>query len=44
MDDTPSNLIDDRYFYAEAPDLVGKYACGLAREAAAAQFHRYKVV
>jgi hypothetical protein len=43
MDDMPSNLIDDRYFYAEPPDLVGRYACGIAREAAARQLRRYKV-
>ena len=43
MDDTPSDLIDNRFFYSEAPDLIGKYACGIAREAAARQLRRYNV-
>jgi hypothetical protein len=43
MDDTPSHLIDNRYFYAKSPDFVGRYACGIAREAAARQLRRYKV-
>ena len=43
MNDTPSNLIDNRYFYAEVPGWVGKYACGIAREAADRQLRRYKM-
>jgi hypothetical protein len=43
MDDTPSDLIDNRYFYSEAPDLIGKYTCGIAREAAVRQLRRFKV-
>jgi hypothetical protein len=43
MKDTPSDLIDNRYFYSETPDSIGKYVCGIAREAAARQLRRYKV-
>ena len=43
MHSTPSNLIDNRYFFAEVPGWVGKYACGIAREAAAKQLRRYKM-
>jgi hypothetical protein len=42
MDDTPSDLIDNRYFHAEASGWVGKYSCGIAREAAARQLRQYK--
>jgi hypothetical protein len=42
MRDTPSNLIDNRYFFAKAPSWVGEYTCGIAREAAAKQLRRYK--
>jgi hypothetical protein len=40
-DDMLSELIDNRYFFAL--DGVGKYACGIAREAAARQLRAYKV-
>lgn len=36
------DLIDNRYFYSET-DSTGKYACGIAREAAARQLRRYKM-
>jgi hypothetical protein len=42
MRDTPSNLIDNRYFFAKAPSWIGEYTCGIAREAAAKQLRRYK--
>ena len=42
-EDTSSDLIDNRYFFAKAPGGVGEYACGIAREAAARQLRRYKM-
>jgi hypothetical protein len=42
--DTAIDLIDHRYFYEGGPDEpIGKYACGIAREAAARQLRRYGI-
>ena len=40
---TPLNLIDNRFFFARAPDWIGEYACGIAREAASRQLRVYKM-